>query len=206
MHQADKAELAWIRELSSPTIGEVTHPGFPAYLRVPHPAQDSDYQPVTWAHIAAGNGRELQALDTYADVAPEESSAWLDLAAPMQGELEENLLARLTALLSAHTSTPGRCTFLFHGSWFNQPVPHGAAEITFWNASYIAVAGDPAELLSFPVSAELWWPADHSWVVATPLDNESSFIGCGLATARAILDDDGMEALPVSAADSFLGL
>jgi hypothetical protein len=43
-------------------------------------------------------------------------------------------------------------------------------------------------------------------VVATPLDNESSFIGCGLATARAILDDDGMEALPVSAADSFLGL
>jgi hypothetical protein len=123
MHQADKAELAWIRELSSPTIGEVTHPGFPAYLRVPHPAQDSDYQPVTWAHIAAGNGRELQALDTYADVAPEESSAWLDLAAPMQGELEENLLARLTALLSAHTSTPGRCTFLFHGSWFNEPLP-----------------------------------------------------------------------------------
>ncbi len=47
-------------------------------------------------------------------------------------------------------------------------------------------------------SANLWWPNDHTWCVATDIDHKSTHVGGNSACIDAILTDPRLEAFPVS--------
>ncbi|WP_018544934.1 hypothetical protein [Streptomyces sp. LaPpAH-108] len=45
---------------------------------------------------------------------------------------------------------------------------------------------------------EFWWPQDRAWVVTTDYDLLSTYVGCSARTARLLLDEPGLETLPVA--------
>jgi hypothetical protein len=45
-------------------------------------------------------------------------------------------------------------------------------------------------------SADLWWPDDRAWCVATDLDGDSTYVGGTEACIASILEDERFEALP----------
>jgi hypothetical protein len=206
MRRISDAELAWIGDVSPVNIGNLTHPGFPAYLRILHPAQrtyNDIAEPVKWKDIAIVNGVTLEAFSRYHDISPLLSAYSSELGRPLQGELADFLLERLVTILRTHTSTPARCSFMFHGSWFHVPVPEKFTEMQFRAEIYLASGGSCSEIIDFPVGPALWWPEDRAWVVASPLDTDSSFVGCCYSTAQELINDPILEALQVSANDEF---
>ena len=47
--------------------------------------------------------------------------------------------------------------------------------------------------------ASLWWPDDRAWCVATDVDSMSTYVVGSRQCIAALLDDDELEVLPVSA-------
>lgn len=47
------------------------------------------------------------------------------------------------------------------------------------------------------LTPQLWWPADRAWVVATDIDFDSTIVATTNAGAEALLNGEGLEALPV---------
>ncbi|MFK0257904.1 hypothetical protein [Streptomyces sp. NPDC090445] len=45
---------------------------------------------------------------------------------------------------------------------------------------------------------EFWWPQDRSWVVTSDYDLVSTYVGCSAETAEQLLEDEVLEALPVT--------
>jgi hypothetical protein len=46
------------------------------------------------------------------------------------------------------------------------------------------------------ISANLWWPTDRSWFVATEIDFRWAYVGGSASCIAEILSDDRIEALP----------
>lgn len=51
-------------------------------------------------------------------------------------------------------------------------------------------------------SANLVWPQDHSWCIATEVDFDSTLVGCSQAAADEILACPDLESLPINPDDS----
>lgn len=54
---------------------------------------------------------------------------------------------------------------------------------------------------SWPQSANLIWPSDHSWCVATEIDWDSTLIACADEVADPLLADERLEAFNVAIDD-----
>jgi hypothetical protein len=52
-----------------------------------------------------------------------------------------------------------------------------------------------------PESPNVFWPADHAWLVATETDLDSSYIGGSAALGRDLMADRRLETLPARATD-----
>jgi hypothetical protein len=50
-------------------------------------------------------------------------------------------------------------------------------------------------------SANLWWPDDHAWIVATEVDLNSTYVGGSSACVADLLDNPGLEVLSATAMD-----
>lgn len=118
----DVSQGDWLRarlDESYDTMHGVVPRGFAAYARVFHPASvrsgTSAEQPTTWAEAAAAFGTVMHPLaqwqrlvrtppegDWHTRIAPDGR----EFSAPMEGEMDPALLARIAAHLSAHTTTP----------------------------------------------------------------------------------------------------
>jgi hypothetical protein len=69
--------------------------------------------------------------------------------------------------------------------------------------SAVGKIGDPGGLRGFePRSPNLFWPADHSWCVASEIDFDSTLVGGTTELIRAILDEPGLDAWSVGPEDS----
>jgi hypothetical protein len=67
---------------------------------------------------------------------------------------------------------------------------------------YFLYSGRPLDALAFvdtqQQTANLWWPADHSWCVATEIDLHWTYVGGTSELVDAIVSDARLEALAVS--------
>lgn len=50
------------------------------------------------------------------------------------------------------------------------------------------------------MSANLWWPADHAWCVATEIDFAWTYVGASRECTDGLLADPNLEAVETSAA------
>ena len=133
----DLVQAAWIQEhVSDPGtgLGSIIPTGFPAYVRVLHPAEGpwpEQPGPVRWAEVAERAGVTMHASIDFDELAvaldgragPER---W-DVGAPEWGNLDPEPLAVLCDILARHTATPAACWF---GVWDGHGWLHPGSGIT----------------------------------------------------------------------------
>jgi hypothetical protein len=224
----DRSPAAWIAPRLGGRFGAVARfvpRGYSAYVRVCHAATDQDGRRVTWSEVAESTGRQAHPLMQWhslvgsADPLDVTSSSWRG-SNPQRGNLEPDVLAALCGLLGDHTSKPDDCFFcLWDGyGWIDRapktlPPAFSPAELSrprveLPGRSYLLLAGPVtaagriAPQSSFRQSPNLFWPADHTWCVATELDFDSTLLGGTTDLIETILDTSILDAWPIGPDDS----
>jgi hypothetical protein len=108
---------------------------------------------------------------------------------------------RLAAVLGQHTTTPADCWFaIWTGfGFFGEP----DATLDLPGREYVLRRGpieraaanfavEPAEQ-----SANLWWPEDRAWFVATDIDLMTTYVGGSATCIADLVAVDGLEAAAV---------
>jgi hypothetical protein len=152
-------------------VSAVVPDGFPAYVRLLHPAQAPEGQPVRWAEVAAWPGAACIGWRSSMPSAgrhrrhgptPRPGTARLAARQPLGRDHGAPRLHPRPASIPCRGAgrtrvrLPGRDYLLFAG-------PLAAAPRLGWT--------DPYGYF-FPQSPNLFWPTDHAWCVATePREN-----------------------------------
>jgi hypothetical protein len=190
------------------SVCSVVPAGFRAYVRIFHPAarfaSDGSESTVRWEAIAAASGKQVHAAMqlpalTGIDMHAEELPGVFD-SAPEIGTLPPSVAAPLVSTLSRHTATPERCWFALWDGYGGTPRRvRQAPTFHLPFRDYYLLTG-PIEWATLDVldgwqqSANLWWPDDHAWCVATEIDFNTSYVGCGEACRDEILTLTDVEA------------
>jgi hypothetical protein len=114
---ADVTAADWLRprlRRFGSAVTAVVPDGFPAYVRILHPARGPKGRPVQWAEVAAWSGRTMQRLAQFHAISRPSPTVRTDPAPwngepPPDGNLPAELLQILCATLAQHTSTPASC-------------------------------------------------------------------------------------------------
>nr|WP_239521281.1 hypothetical protein [Blastococcus saxobsidens] len=200
------------------TVGSLVPADFPAFARVLHPAYrydgDDDVE-IGWGDVAALNGTtahprmQWPAVTGGWEYLTEDSQPPTWDGTPAEGHLPCTLAARMAAVLARHTTTPDRCWL---GRWVGfgydtaelrevprLPLPRARDVVLVQGSADDAVrnlAPEPSEQ-----SANLWWPADRAWVVATDIDLMSTYVAGSEACIADLLATPGLEVVPASPDD-----
>jgi hypothetical protein len=116
---------AWIAAKLGGEFGAVTlavPSGYPAYVRICHPATDRGDAPVSWPEVAKATGRRAHALMQWHQLVgspnPRDPSGSLwQGGEPETGNLAPEVLGPLCDLLAKHTADPARCFFCVWEGW-----------------------------------------------------------------------------------------
>jgi hypothetical protein len=216
-----------LRPFAEHVVGSLVPPVYEAYARVFHPAvryADDDWFPeietgdaeplpadedVTWAEVAAFNGRTAHPAMEWASITgswefrgnDDQPGMWND--APAEGHLPVSVATRLAAALARHTTSPADCWFgVWNGFGFS---PAGGLAFALPNREFWLLRG-PVDLAAANLaeepseqSANLWWPDDRAWFVATDIDLMTTYVGGSATCVADLLGTDGIEAAPVPA-------
>lgn len=201
-------ETEWLRN-SLTTIAEHVAsilPGdFEAYVRIYHPfVSQGQLHALSWRELAARAGKELRDPADAADFA----LFGVANAQALTGSLPPSLIDVLVEHLGMATTTPGSCYFALwdgHGG----TVVHDDLETTLHllHRNYHVFAGPVeaartsyADVSFVHQSANLWWPADRAWCVATEVDFAWTYVGGTRALIDALLADPRLDAVETTAA------
>ncbi len=196
------------------TVAALAPADFPAHGRVLHPAVryagDDDLE-VPWAEVAGANGTVVHPLMQWPAIAggwefvaeDDQSPLWDD--SPAEGHLPAQVAARLAAVLRRHTGTPDDCWFGIWQGWVGALPTR--PRLALPGREHLLVRG-PVELAAANMAAEpteqsanLWWPADRAWCIATDVDLMSTYVGCSAACLAELAATGGLEVLPASPDD-----
>jgi hypothetical protein len=195
--------------------------GLPCYARVFHPAYKLDPNapqpwltrtPVHWSDVAAAKGTQAHPGMQLAAVA----QTWRALTHPLEGvfdsaprvgTLPEEIASPLADLLAAQTATPERCWFaVWNGFAGTREDIQRAPTFTAPARSYFLLDG-PIEAINESVlsgsrwqSANIWWPDDHAWCVATEIDLHDTYVACSRPCLDELLAAPELEAMEVDTA------
>lgn len=190
------------------SVGAIVPTGFDAYARVFHPAYrwaDGRQEPVRWAEIARGAGMELHVVIRWDEIAPPPGQEPPErLSPPQEGQFPTEEAEAVVQVLRRHTAAPDRCWFAiwdgFGGLWPDERWP-GVARLHLPSRDYVLLRG-PIEAASRSFmpspsrqSANLWWPEDRAWCVATEIDNMWTYVGGTEACIEALLASSRLEVL-----------
>ncbi len=196
-------------------VGSLLPSGFAAHARVLHPAYRTAADPagasipVAWSQIATANGKVLHPQVQFHLLADREQPGLWD-EPPEVGTLSRELAARLAAILERHTTTPNDSWFAVWEGWAGLAIKPGQAPVFHlpgrpYFLLHGPVSGAVQSLATDPVldhqSANLWWPSDRAWCVATEVDLDSTYIGASQAAIRELLQTPGLEVVEVEPTD-----
>jgi hypothetical protein len=190
------------------TVAALVPASFEAVARVFHPAVryvgDDDVE-VPWASVAAANGTTTHPLMQWGSVTgsmeyfenDDQSPLWH--GAPARGHLPAPVAERLVQVLTRWTTTPDVCWFAVAegGAVITDHPTLGLPRCEYWLINGpigLAAANMAAE--PFEQSANLWWPADRAWCVATDVDLVSSYVAGSADCIAEVLARPDLEALP----------
>jgi hypothetical protein len=208
-HVRDLEPAEWLRESMATfarSVASFIPAGFESYARIFHPFEFHDGdpdRPTSWREQAAAAGLDVR------DPATAEAFANRGAAGEQAriGGVPPALIEPLIEHLRAATTTPEQCFFAvwegFGGSALpaqlepKLELPYRAYHVF---GGPIEAAGTSFSGVSFHhQSANLWWPADHAWCVATEIDFAWTYVGGARACIQALLADPRLEAVETSA-------
>jgi hypothetical protein len=214
----DVSAGAWIADALTGrrqgTVAAVVPAVFAAYGRVLHPAvryAGDDDVDVRWAEVAEENGTVAHPLMQWPAITggwefvaeEDQPPLWDD--SPAEGHLPSAAAVRVAAVLRRHTRTPDDCWFGLWQGWTG--ARPGAPLLRLPGNEHLLVRG-PVELAAANLAAEpaeqsanLWWPADRAWCVATDVDLMSTYVGGSAACLAELGTTDGLEVLPAQPDD-----
>jgi hypothetical protein len=206
-------------------VGSLVPSGFASYGRVLHPAYrqeertpQGDTISVTWGEVARANGRVLHPEVQFASLVGrlrlhdyEQPGLWD--TEPEEGSLPANIAARMAAVLYRHTATPNQCWFAVWDGWgdlafrsLGKPTFQLPGRRYFLFSGSLAAANTSfADGLAGHRSANLWWPNDRAWCVATEVDLNSTYVGGSGACIAELVATPGVEAVKVKSSDGIIG-
>jgi hypothetical protein len=186
---------------------------------------------VRWAEVAAWSGMPLRRDAQFHSVAlpltrPGENAPWSGQG-PRPGTLWPADAAVLAEVLRAWTGTPEQCWFcLWDGyGWDNihlmtpvgespvrlpDPIPppvRRGSRVHLPNRDYLLYAGpveavlETAGLAGDEQTANLWWPADHAWCVASEIDLAWTYVAGPAGLIERLVADERLETLPAGPED-----
>lgn len=193
--------LEWRRSVLP--AGAVVPTGFEAVVRVLHPTGDGR----SWADVAAHSGKVVHPLVQWCCIAEhfDGYSRHYEVD-PDEGSIPE---ATLEVVLE-HLPADGDA---FHAVWdgfgfWQEAVNLNTLVRGRGGRSYLLFQGPKAAHQTWPgmapistQSANLVWPKDHSWCVATEIDWDSTLVAGSAAVVRALLADRRIESFPVDYRD-----
>jgi hypothetical protein len=180
---------------------------FEAYVRIYHPfgyGNETAAPAPSWRELAAATGVELR------DPATAEALAYRGTESGQAevGRLPPMLIAPLVEHLRRATTTAERCFFAVwegHGALAAPLALEPTLELPH-RRYHVFVGPIDGAHTSFSVvdfdhlSANLWWPADQAWCVATEIDFAWTYVGGPRSTIEALLKDARLEAVETTAA------
>lgn len=215
----DIGQAAWIGERITP-LGEAratvfVPSGFEAYARILHPAEEPRWgkRLVRWRDVAAWSGLPLDPYDEFASVAlppePVEAPPPWSGQGPRQGSLFPPDAAVAIDHLRRQTATPDRCWFcLWEGyGWAADLIPDSVEtgpRVRLPDRDYYLYRGPVDAALIGECeeppdhTANLWWPDDHAWCVASEIDLSSTYVGGSADLVKALVAEPAIEALQVT--------
>jgi hypothetical protein len=206
-------------------VGSIIPEGFASCVRIFHPVRSGGPSKLRWAEIAHTNGRivhpemQFHAIATPASSPKDENHQRVQ--PPVDGQMPADELDVLVELLTPFTFTPDDCWFclwegygpLHGGSAVAPPQPglvpeevRAGPRVQLPNRAYYLYRGRITDIFAvsrppFRLAANLWWPEDHAWCVATEIDFAWTYIGGPTRLQAAILADPRLEALPARITD-----
>jgi hypothetical protein len=189
-------------------VGAIVPQNFPAYVRILHPAQrawSSGQVLVRWSEVAAHRGVKIGPETLWEEIAPSRDDA-IVTAVPSEGSLPLEDARTLANILRVQTGRPDACSFAVwegysalepHKRWPSAPrlhLPNRSYVLLYGQVEGIAQSFEPPP---FRQSANLWWPEDRAWCVATEVDYCWTYVGGSRACIEAIMSSPTLEALPV---------
>ena len=224
-HTTDAAWSAWLMPRLLPwgapgvPVGAMVPTGYAAYVRVLHRLQDGR----RWREIAASQGRVLHPLAQW-------SHFFDTLNHPNLRPPDGHLPRPDHDALLAHLPASGDVTYAVwegYGFWGGGTVQAHHPDLTTYEIpvpSRVPGAAEPAldlphrryHLFRAPLAAhEVWvedqffeqsanlvWPDDHVWCLATEIDFDFTLVGCERGVADAVLADPALEAFEVGVDDN----
>jgi hypothetical protein len=208
-HETSLGPAAWLLQsltTFAERVGSFLPGHFPAYTRLHHPFEQGGVRggaPGTWRELAARHGREIR------DAATAEAFAYdgvPDAQAPV-GTLPLAVIDVLLEHLRPATTTPEQCYYAVWTGFGGLAVPPDLEpQLRLPYREYHLFSGPLAAARttydagpSARQSANLWWPADQAWCVATEVDHAWSYLGGAAPLIAAILSDRRLEAVATSA-------
>ena len=217
----DVAQAAWIAKRLSgrgEQVATVFVPsGFEAYARILPPAEEpnrGDGRLVRWREVAAWSGLVLDPYAEFASIAlppvPVNALPPWSGQGPRHGSLYPPDAAVVIDHLRRATTKPERCWFcLWDGyGWSSDAIPESVENgprVRLPDRSYFLYRGAvDAALLGYPGepmdhTANLWWPDDRAWCVASEIDLSSTYVAGSAALVSALVSEPAVEAIEVSA-------
>lgn len=203
--------VAWLRASVTTfarNVASFLPGGFEAYARVYHPIGTPGGSGVSgptqdWHERAAQSGVSLYdplSLATLQESA--RATATVEI-----GSLPPTLLVPLVELLRGATTTPDRCFLAVWEGWGDSVVPPTVRpSLDLPHRRYHVftgpVEGAMASLSPIPFrhrSANLWWPSDHAWCVATEVDLAWTYVGGARRDIDTLLAEPRLETSPTTA-------
>jgi len=201
----------WLRESLTTFAMSVASflPGhFPAYARVYHPFYLHGGPPQaysSWRDLPALAGQNIDDPLTASSVAMDGVRS----AQALTGTPTLSIIEALVEHLRPATATPGECYFALWEGFGSTAVPEDLLpKLELPNRAYHVFAGPIAAAQTsydaYPLGyhdqfANLWWPADHTWCVATEVDSAWTHVGGSRACIDAVLADPRLESVETSA-------
>ena len=213
------------------TVGALVPRGFEAYARILHPAWRVRREggrlvrsPVRWSEVAELRGTtahrlmqwpQVWALPLFDDSAIEYcvDAGLAPIEGPDEGRLPPLVARVIQQVLSAHAGTVAPCWF---GVWpgfgaeYSEGIPSTHRLSTQYRDWDLFRAPLDALTLNFFDAGEMFyqsanvvWPDDRSWCLATDIDLNSSYLGGTKALIEAVLRHEALEAYEASADDPF---
>jgi hypothetical protein len=200
-HLSDPQPAGWLRTSMTTFACSVASflPGhYDAYARLYHPFGTG----ASWRALAAAAGVDLR------DAAAAEHFAYDGVpgAQAMVGRTPFEMVEPLLAHLRPATGTPERCFFaVWEGNGDLAPdslepkleLPHRRYHV--FTGPIEAARTSCSVLPILHQSANLWWPADQAWCVATEVDFAWTYVGGARSCIDALLADARLEAVETSA-------